>query len=424
MDFEIVAIGTELLLGFTIDSNSARIAQALSPVGARVVRRSTVSDSSDDILDAVSKALRRTGRVITTGGLGPTRDDITKKTVADLFGVPLEFDESLWQSLLERYARLMRRSPESNRSQAEVPRGATVLPNQWGSASGLWLEGEPGLVIMLPGVPHETKMLMIHEVAPRVGRLHDADRVITSRVLRTAGIGESSLAERMGDIEDVIAPVTMAYLPGEAWVDLRLTAWKRSAADGAALLDEASRKVRGRAGLYCYGENDDDLAAVLLARAREDGLSLAVAESCTGGMVGQRLSAIPGSSDVFLGGVIAYHNAVKRDMLDVPEELLQAEAEGAVSEPVARAMAEGAARRLGADLAIAITGIAGPDGGTENKPVGTVWHGFYTRGTTITKHRVYPGGRRGIRTRATVWALFEMLRLLRADGPGDDAGDR
>jgi nicotinamide-nucleotide amidase len=417
VDFEIVAIGNELLLGFTIDSNSATIAQALSPLGARVVRKSTVADSPNDIRDAVSEALRRTGRVITTGGLGPTRDDITKKTIADLFGVPLEFDESLWQSLLDRYARLMRRSPESNRSQAEVPRGATVLPNQWGSASGLWLEGEPGMVIMLPGVPYETRMLMNQEVVPRVGRLAGADSVIASRVLRTAGIGESSLAELMGNIEEAIAPVTLAYLPGEAWVDLRLTAWKQTAADGAALLEEASREVRRRAGIFCFGMDDDDLAAVVLAGAKAENLTLAVAESCTGGMVAQRLSAIPGSSEVFLGGVIAYDNTVKRDMLDVPEEMLRVE--GAVSEPVAKAMAEGVARRLGADLAIAITGIAGPTGGTADKPVGTVWHGFHVGGETSAKHRIYPGDRRGIRTRATVGALFEMYRLLGAGRPAD-----
>ena len=417
MDFEVVTIGTELLLGFTIDSNSAQIARALSPVGARVVRRTTVGDSVAEITDAVTAALDRTGRVITTGGLGPTRDDITKRTLADLFGVPLDFDESLWQSLLERYARLMRRSPESNRSQAEVPRGATILPNEWGSAAGLWLEGEAGLVIMLPGVPHETRMLMTHEVAPRVGRLHTAGTAIISRVLRTAGIGESSLAELMGDIEDVIAPVTMAYLPGLASVDLRLTAWKASATAAATLLDDASSHVRGRAGFYCYGEDDDDLAAVLLERARAEGLRVAVAESCTGGMVGQRLSAIAGSSDVFQGGVIAYHDAAKQTLLGVPGELVNAH--GAVSEPVARAMAEGAARRLDAELAMSITGIAGPDGGTEDKPVGTVWHGFRVRGATVTKHRVYPGDRHGVRTRATVWALFEMLRLLRADGPSD-----
>ncbi len=410
MDFEVVAIGNELLLGFTVDSNSADIGLALAPAGARVVRRTTVGDTPAEIRLAVSEALQRTGRVITTGGLGPTKDDITKKTVAQLFGVPLDFDEDIWQSLVDRYAGLMRRSPDSNRCQAEVPRGATVLTNHWGSAPGLWLEGEPGLVVMLPGVPQEMRNLMAHEVVPRVKRMGAADAVIASRVLRTAGIGESSLAERMGDIEDVIAPVTLAYLPGEAWVDLRLTAWKHSAGESRALLERAAQQVRERAGEFCFGEGDDALAGVLLEHARRAGMTLAVAESCTGGQVGQRLSAIPGSSDVFRGGVIAYHNDVKHGQLGVPVEML--EREGAVSEPVARAMAQGAAERLGADLAIAITGVAGPGGGTEDTPVGTVWHGYHVRGSTETKHRVYPGDRQGIRTRATVAALFGMLRRL------------
>ena len=410
MDFEVVAIGNELLLGFTVDSNSADIGLALAPAGARVVRRTTVGDTPAEIRLAVSGALQRTGRVITTGGLGPTKDDITKKAVAQLFGVPLDFDEDIWQSLVDRYAGLMRRSPDSNRCQAEVPRGATVLTNHWGSAPGLWLEGQPGLVVMLPGVPQELRNLMAHEVVPRVKRLGAADTVIVSRVLRTAGIGESSLADRMGDIEDVIAPVTLAYLPGEAWVDLRLTAWKHSAGESQALLERAAQQVRERAGEFCFGQDDDDLAGVLLEHARRAGMTLAVAESCTGGQVGQRLSAIPGSSDVFLGGVIAYHDDVKHSQLGVPLEML--EREGAVSEPVARAMAQGAAERLGADLAIAITGIAGPGGGTDDKPVGTVWHGYHVRGRTETRHHVYPGDRHGIRTRATVAALFGMLRRV------------
>ncbi|MEE8267538.1 MAG: competence/damage-inducible protein A [Gemmatimonadales bacterium] len=410
MDFEVVAIGNELLLGFTVDSNSADIGLALAPAGARVVRRTTVGDTPTEIRLAVGEALQRTGRVITTGGLGPTKDDITKKTVAQLFGVPLDFDEDIWQSLVDRYAGLMRRSPESNRCQAEVPRGATVLTNHWGSAPGLWLEGEPGLVVMLPGVPQEMRNLMADEVVPRVRRMGAGDTVIASRVLRTAGIGESSLAEQMGDIEDVIAPVTLAYLPGEAWVDLRLTAWKHSAGESQALLERAAQQVRERAGEFCFGQDDDDLAGVVLEHARRAGMTLAVAESCTGGQVGQRLSAIPGSSDVFRGGVIAYHNDVKHSQLGVPLEML--EREGAVSEPVARAMAEGAAERLGADLAIAITGVAGPAGGTDDKPVGTVWHGYHVRGSTETKHRVYPGDRHGIQTRATVAALFGMLRRL------------
>ncbi len=410
MDFEVVAIGNELLLGFTVDTNSADIGAVLADAGARVVRRTTVADTARDIGDAVREALARTGRVITTGGLGPTKDDITKKAVADLFGVPLDFDEAIWQDLQARYARLIRRSPDRNRCQAEVPRGATVLPNRWGSAPGLWLEGGPGLVIMLPGVPMEMRNLIRREVVPRL-EPEGPSGIIRSRVLRTAGIGESSLAETIGDIEDGIAPVTLAYLPGQAWVDLRLTAWKEPPARADELLEAAAAELRRRIGPSCYGEGEDDLAEVLLREARDGGHALAVAESCTGGMVGQRLTAVAGSSDVFRGGVIAYDDRVKKGLLDVPEDLLTRH--GAVSEPVARAMAEGAARRVGADLAIAITGIAGPGGGSPDKPVGTVWHGYHCCGRTETVHRVYPGDRDGIRVRAAVAALVGMLRLLK-----------
>src|SRR5919106_1364389 len=228
MNIELVTIGTELLLGMTIDTNGAEIAAGLSAHGVRVTRRTSVADSGDEIRDAVTESLRRTGAVLTTGGLGPTRDDITKKVVAELFDAPLEFDESVWQALLARFARLERKPAESNRSQAEVPRGATIMPNRWGTAPGLWLEGKAGLAIMLPGVPLEMRKLMEHEVVPRLAA-RSSGSVIRSLLVRTTGIPESSLAERLGDIEREIAPVSLAYLPGLEGVDLRLSAWSVAA---------------------------------------------------------------------------------------------------------------------------------------------------------------------------------------------------
>ncbi|MBA2627169.1 MAG: competence/damage-inducible protein A, partial [Gemmatimonadales bacterium] len=194
MNVELVTIGTELLLGFTMDTNGAEIARSLASVGVRVVQRTSVGDQAGDIRTAVRDALGRTGAVITTGGLGPTRDDITKRVIAEEFGWPLEFDEAVWASLLERFARARRTPVASNRSQAEVPRGAVVLPNRWGTAPGLWLEGEPGLVIMLPGVPVEMRNLMEHEVVPRL-QARSSGSVIRSRTVRTSGIAESTLAE-------------------------------------------------------------------------------------------------------------------------------------------------------------------------------------------------------------------------------------
>src|SRR3954447_24116088 len=209
MNIELVTIGTELLLGLTVDTNGAEIARNLAAQGLRVTRRVSEADRGDEIRSAVSEALQRTGAVITTGGLGPTRDDITKKIVAELFQAPLEFQEDVWANLLERFARLGRTPVASNRSQAEVPRGATVLRNRWGTAPGLWLEGAPGLVIMLPGVPIEMRRLLEHEVVPRLaGR--GTGSVIRSLLVRTTGVPESMLAERIGNVEADITPVTLA----------------------------------------------------------------------------------------------------------------------------------------------------------------------------------------------------------------------
>jgi nicotinamide-nucleotide amidase len=409
VDLEVVTVGTELLLGYTLDSNSAEIGRRLARIGARVVRRTSVADDGAAIRDAVGAALERSRVVLITGGLGPTRDDITKHTVAGLFGAPLEFDDRIWQELVARWARLGRRLAEANRTQALVPRGATVLPNRWGTAPGLWLEGPAGLAIMLPGVPREMRGLLEHEVVPRLAA-RAGGHVIRSRTLRTTGIPESSLSDRIGPIEGELAPLTLAYLPSLEGVDLRVTCWDADPAEADRRLAAAIERLRRSAGSHVYGEEETDLAAVVLDAARQSGRTLAVAESCTGGLVGGRLTAVPGSSDVFLGGVIAYHNEAKQSLLGVPAGVL--EHEGAVSEAVARLMAEGAARRLGAGAAVAVTGIAGPAGGTEEKPVGTICFSTTVDGVTQSSRTILPGERHDIRTRAAQLALYLLLARL------------
>jgi nicotinamide-nucleotide amidase len=409
MNIELVTIGTELLLGMTVDTNGAEIAAGLSAHGVRVTRRTSVADSGDEIRDAVADSLRRTGAVLTTGGLGPTRDDITKKVVADLFDAPLDFDDSVWQALLDRFARLERKPAESNRSQAEVPRGATVLPNRWGTAPGLWLEGKAGLVIMLPGVPLEMRRLLEHEVIPRLAH-RGRQSVIRSLLVRTSGIPESTLAEKIGNVEAEIAPITLAYLPGLEGVDLRLSAWGFPPDEADRRLSAAAALVRRRAGESVYGEGDADLAALVLERARAHGVRLAVAESCTGGLVGARLTEIPGSSDVFVGGVIAYDNELKQNLLAVPQVLLAEH--GAVSEPVARAMVAGAVTTFGVRGAVAVTGVAGPGGGSSEKPVGTVWLATQLDGEVLSQRSMFPGSRYEIRARAAQAALLLLYRRL------------
>ena len=411
MNIELVTIGTEILLGFTVDTNGAEIARLLGAVGIRVVHRASVADERDAIRNGVADALARTGAVIVTGGLGPTRDDITKATVADLYGVPLDFDEGLWQALVERYRRAGRVPVESNRTQAQVPRGAAVLPNRWGSAPGLWLEDAGrGLTILLPGVPFEMRNLMEHEVVPRLAP-RAAGLVVRSRLLRTTGVAEAALAEQLGEIERDIAPLSLAYLPDVAGVDLRITAWQLPSGQADALLERGAARIRSHAGDAVYGEGSDDLAAVVLEAARRRGLSIVVAESCTGGLVGGRLTDTPGSSEVVDAGVVCYSYESKTRLLGVPADLVVAH--GAVSETVVRAMAAGALDRLGGDLSVAVTGIAGPGGGTPEKPVGTVWFATAMAGDVRATRIVFFGTRAEIRARAAQTALRLLLGRLR-----------
>ena len=412
MRIELVTIGNELLLGFTVDTNGAEIARALSALGVEVVRRTAVPDRSEDIAAAVAEALRRTGAVLTTGGLGPTRDDVSKTAIADLYGMPLEFDDTVWSDIVTRFARVQRAPAASNRRQAEVPRGATVLRNKWGTAPGLWLEGPIGLTVMLPGVPTEMRKLLEFEVGPRLAA-RATGAVVRSLLVRTTAIPESTLAERMGEIEREIAPLTLAYLPGLEGVDLRVTAWGMDPVEADRRLRSAADLMRERAGEHVYGEGDIDLAAVVLERARHARLSLGTAESCTGGLVGGRITDVPGSSDVFAGGVVCYSNRLKTELLDVPPELIAEQ--GAVSEAVARAMAEGARARIGVDVAVSVTGIAGPSGGTEEKPVGTVWFAVASPGGTESRRIIFLGSRKEIRERAAQTALFLVNRRLLAD---------
>ena len=409
MDLELVTIGTELLLGFTVDTNSAFLGQALAAAGARITRRTSVPDDAEAVAGAVQEALARSRFVITTGGLGPTRDDLTKHAVAGLFDLPLDFHQDIWDDLAARWARMGRKIGERNRGQAEVPRGALVLANRWGTAPGLWISGDPGEVILLPGVPTEMRGLVTHEVVPRLAA-RGGTRVIRSRMVRTTGIPESTLADRISDLEDSLAPLTLAYLPGLEGVDLRLTAWDADPAAADAALDGAAERLAARLGDHAYGGEDTDLAAVLLDACKARRLTISLAESCTGGLVGVRLTAVPGSSAVFVGGMVCYDDSLKRE-LGVPDRILTEH--GAVSEGTVRAMALAARARYGTSLSAAISGIAGPDGGSEDKPVGTVWFGFADSQGAETVRYSFPGSRADIRARAAQFALHGLLRRAR-----------
>ena len=420
MRIELITIGDELLLGFTIDTNAAHLARELAAVGVQVVRRATVGDAAGDIATAVREALDRTGAVITTGGLGPTSDDMTKPAIAAVFGAEMVFDEGIWAGLRALWASRgwAGEPPEANRAQAMVPRGARVLTNRHGSAPGIWLEDDRGRwVAMLPGVPREMRGMLADELLPvirsRTASAGGAGEVLLSRTLRTTGIAESALAERLGELARAVEGLPLASLPGPDGVDLRVTA--RGLDDAARdTLDRAIAALGGRVGPFAYGTDGADLAAVVLDGARARRHRIAVAESCTGGMLGARLTAVPGSSDVMVGGVIAYANEIKVALLGVPDAAIRAH--GAVSEPVVRAMASGARRATGAEIGIGITGVAGPGGGTPDKPVGTVWIGVDVLGAVDARRATMVGDRDEVRRRAAQAAL-EMVRRALSAGP-------
>lgn len=381
MKVELITIGDELLLGFTIDTNGAFLARRLAERGVGITRRTSVGDAMDAIVAAVREALKRTGAVITTGGLGPTSDDLSRDAVAAVFGKKMVLDQSHLDWMRERWkTKFGREMPESNVRQAMLPDGARKLENRHGSAPGVFIkDGKGRWVAMLPGVPREMRGMTDDSLMPLLAELGvGGDAVIRSRTLRTTGIAESLLQDRLAGL-DLAAQspkpkaqsISFAYLPGVDGVDLRVTMEARDIAGADRELDRVASQLMERVGASVYAEGEVDLAAVLLDRCREKRLTIAVAESCTGGLLGARLTTIPGSSDVFIGGVIAYANAVKVRELGVPQADL--DTHGAVSEPVVRRMAVGARQKFGTDLGLAITGVAGPGGGSPEKPVGLVW---------------------------------------------------
>jgi nicotinamide-nucleotide amidase len=324
-------------------------------------------------------------------------------------------DEAYLDQLRERFQRLGRGPmPEANRTQAEVPRGAVVLANPWGTAPGLWLEGGPGVVVLLPGVPREMRGLLEQAVVPRIRERMThrggAPTVTLSRTLRTTGVAESALADRIGPLEDHLAPATLAYLPGVDGVDLRLTAWGLTRPEADRVLRDAAEIVRPALGAHFYGEDSCDLAAVVLQRLEQRGATLAVAESCTGGLLGERITAVPGASRAFVGGVVAYANGMKTSELGVAGALIQSH--GAVSDAVVRAMAGGVARRFGTRAGLAVTGIAGPGGGTPEKPVGTVWLAAVLDNRCESAMRRFGGDREDVRRRSAQGALDLLRRIL------------
>ncbi|PWL21901.1 MAG: competence/damage-inducible protein A [Synechococcus sp. XM-24] len=370
MTAEVLCVGSELLLGNITNGNARWIAEQLAALGVPHQRQMVVGDNRERLMAEVRQAAGRCRVLITTGGLGPTPDDLTTETIAAAFETPLVEHPEIWAEIQARLSARGRICSPSNRRQAFLPEGAAVLPNPTGTAPGMIWSPVPGFTVLtFPGVPSEMKAMWQQTAAPWLRQSGLAAGVFASRMLRFWGVSESALAEEMADLLGQANP-TVAPYAGAGEVKLRITARAEHQADAEALLLPVEREIRRRTGQSCFGVDEQSLAEVVLQQLRLRGQTVAVAESCTGGGLGAALAAVPGASDVFLGGVIAYANGVKQGLLGVPAELLLAH--GAVSDPVAQSMAEGARRVTGADWGLAITGVAGPGGGSDEKPVGLV----------------------------------------------------
>jgi nicotinamide-nucleotide amidase len=389
MKAEVLTIGDELLRGEIVDSNKAFLSDRLLSLDIETHYHASVRDVPDDMVDAFHRAAKRSNVVLVSGGLGPTRDDLTSETLAKAFGRGMRLDEAALAGIRAFFASVGREMTDNNTSQAYFPDGAEVLANPIGTAPGFMLEAEGCLFFCMPGVPREMMRMMDEQVLPRIAaRLSGSgSRVVRARLLRTFGMGESTLDAELADIA-ATGDVVLGFRTSFPDNYLRPVARAASVAEADALLDRVCEAIRARLGALVYGEGEVTLEQVVGALLRERGQRLAVAESCTGGLVAAKLTDVPGSSAYFQGGVVAYADAAKRELLGVPAALLAEH--GAVSEPVARAMAEGARARFAADLAIATTGISGPEGGSEAKPVGLVHVALADASGTHADHFVFP----------------------------------
>ena len=407
MNAEIITIGDEILIGQIVDTNAAYIAQKLNGAGIIVSERSSVGDRAEQITRAIEQSMQRSDIVILTGGLGPTKDDITKTTLAKLFGGQMRNDKRVEEHVRSMLALRGIEFNELNRSQAMVPDSCEVLFNAHGTAPGMWFEREGKVVISLPGVPFEMRHLMEDEVLPRL-QSRFALRQVVHRTLITAGIAESMLAARIAEWEDALPNyLRLAYLPAPNIVRLRLSAYDVDGTVAEQEIEERFRQLEELIPDNIVGFEGATLQEQVHHLLIESGKTLAVAESCTGGSISAKFTAMAGASTYFICGVTAYANEAKRDILGVDESLI--EHHGAVSEEVARAMAEGVRRISGADFAVATTGIAGPTGSSEQKPVGTVWFAVASERGTVAKMRNSGTDRGQVIDRATAYAI-EFLR--------------
>jgi nicotinamide-nucleotide amidase len=406
MKAEIIAVGSELLTPFRLDTNSLFLTDQLSRLGIRVTRKAVLGDNRDDLADAFRESAARVRLVISSGGLGPTEDDLTRETLAALLRRPLHLDGDILRGIEERFRRYGRTMPAVNHRQAMVPEGAVTLANTRGTAPGLWLESGENIFVLLPGPPSELALIFEREVRPRLEALAPAVR-LHARDLRVSGLTESTIEERIAPIytQYIEVETTILAAPGEIQIHPRM--WSREPAAAEKILDELVEKLKPALGENLFSTSGESMEQVVAQALAKSGVTIATAESCTGGLLAERLTRIPGSSDYFRGGVVCYSNDMKSEWAGVPAELIAAK--GAVSAEVATALAEGIRSAANATLGAGITGVAGPGGGSQEKPVGTM-HIALADGKE-TKHigARFPGERDRVRHQASQTAL-DMVR--------------
>ncbi len=408
MQAEIIAIGDEILIGQTIDTNSSFIAKQLNLYGIRVFQKRVIADEAEAISFALDTVDSKTKYVFMTGGLGPTKDDITKKTLLDYFGGEMVFQKPIYEHIKTLFRSFNREPKEVHRQQAYVPSSCEAILNETGTAPGMRFEKEGCYYFSTPGVPYETEHLVGDKIIPWILKTQELGSIY-HKTLITQGIGESDLAEQLSDWENSLPlQLKLAYLPSPGLVKLRLSGYYDSRAESEAAVEGEVAKMRTILGDLVFGEDASSIEEIAGKSLLSRKATLAVAESCTGGYIGHLITRVPGSSEYFLGGIVSYSNYLKRHLLEVKQESL--ETYGAVSEQVVREMAEGVRKKTGSDFAVATSGVAGPSGGSPEKPVGTVWIAIASpRETKAWKYNFGKDRQRNIR-RAALMALDRLRK--------------
>jgi nicotinamide-nucleotide amidase len=406
LNAEIIAIGSELLTPYRLDTNSLWLTERLNSVGIEVKLKTVVGDDEDRLEEAFRGALARSEIIISTGGLGPTEDDITRRVLAKVTGRQLVLDYQVLEQIKKMFSRRGYDMAPNNERQALIPRGATVLPNHLGTAPGIKLEHDGKLMIILPGPPREMKPMFDQYVMPDLEGLSRGIRV-ARRVLKVIGLGESALDDMIAPIYKRYSNPTTTILFTDSDIEIHLAAKAESLDRAQEMIELLAEELGQKLGQFLYSAHGESLEEVVGRGLAMKGYTIATAESCTGGLLAERITSVPGASDYFLGGIVSYAESAKVALLGVPRELI--ERHGAVSRQVAQAMARGAKDRMGSTLAISVTGVAGPGGGTEATPVGTVYIGLADDAETVAKRLVLRGDRHLVRWRASSAAL-DMIR--------------